>query len=421
MTIKDTLKLTDRDIRQWIKSNTRFDAKPDGNGLYIRYRAVDKNPLFYFRFKFAGVENKISLGKFPEKSLASARKDCVSHRAVILKGINPALLKREQKADSIAKALAEQNTNSVNELVDDFCKRNIDGCKSAIEIRQRIDNHIIPAIGKMKVDAVMPIHISNMLDGITKPSAANKVLSLSKRIFNHAIKRHAITHNPASAFDITDAGGSMPDRTRFLSEAELIRLFKVMREAEKFTRHHYLTTKLLLLVGCRKGELFKAKRDDFDLLNATWTMSENNKTKSAITIPLSIPALAIITELMQFKLDGSEYLFPTFGVRVSKTGYIDDTYLCRPLQKMVYPLMGDIEPFVIHDLRRTMRTHLGKLGVDRFVAERCLNHKIAGMEGVYDAGDYFTERKAALDKWAMFLESCERGESWNVTPIRKTV
>ena len=144
MAIKGTLKLTDRDIRQWVKSNTRFDAKPDGNGLYIRYRAVDKTPLFYFRFKFAGVENKIILGKYPDKSLASARKDCIGHRAAILKGINPAILKREQKAESIAKALAEQNTNSVGELVDDFCKRNIDGCKSAIEIRQRIDNPYHP-------------------------------------------------------------------------------------------------------------------------------------------------------------------------------------------------------------------------------------------------------------------------------------
>ena len=308
--------------------------------------------------------------------------------------------------------MAEQNTNSVSELIDDFFKRNVDGkVKDAIAIRQRIENYIVPAIRKMKVDAVLPIHISKMLDGIIKPSAANKVLSLSKRIFNHTIKRHAITHNPASAFDITDAGGTMPDRTRFLSEAELVPLFKAMREAKKFTRHHYLTTKLLLLIGCRKNELFKAKRDEFDLINATWTMSADNKTKSAISIPLSASALAIITELMQFKLD-SEYLFPG---KVS--GYVSLGYLNLVLGN----LETDIEPFVIHDLRRTMPTHLGKLGVDRFVAERCLNHKIAGMEGIYDAGDYFTERKAALDKWAMFLESCEAGKAWNVTPIRKTV
>jgi len=90
----------------------------------------------------------------------------------------------------------------VSELIDDFFKRNVDGkVKDAIAIRQRIENYIVPAIRKMKVDAVLPIHISKMLDGIIKPSAANKVLSLSKRIFNHTIKRHAITHNPASAFD----------------------------------------------------------------------------------------------------------------------------------------------------------------------------------------------------------------------------
>ncbi|MEI7995566.1 MAG: integrase family protein, partial [Methylococcaceae bacterium] len=309
MAIKDTLKLNDRDIRQWIKSNTRFDAKADGNGLYIRYRAVDKNPMFYFRFKFAGVENKIILGKYPEKSLASARKDCVTHRAAILKGLNPALIKREQKADSIAKVLAEQSANTVSELVNDFFKRNIDGkIKSGVALRQRVDNHLIPVIGKMKVDAVLPMHISNLLDGIATPTAANKILSITKRIFNHAIKRHSITHNPASAFDISDAGGSMPDRDRFLSESELIMLFKAMQTSKGFIRRHYLVMKLLLLVGCRKNELYKAKREDFDLNAATWTMSLDNKTQSALTVPLSMPALVIITELMQIEIN--EYLLP---------------------------------------------------------------------------------------------------------------
>jgi integrase len=112
--------------------------------------------------------------------------------------------------------------------------------------------------------------------------------------------------------------------------------------------------------------------------------------------------LAIIRELMQFKIN--EYLLPG-----KVTGHVGIGYLNMALTNLTV----GIEPFRIHDLRRTMRTHLGKLGVDRFVAERCLNHKIAGMEGVYDAGDYFTERKAALAKWAAFLESCEAGKAWN--------
>jgi len=83
--------------------------------------------------------------------------------------------------------------------------------------------------------------------------------------------------------------------------------------------------------------------------------------------------------------------------------------------------MGDIENFTLHDFRTTMRTHMASkaLGVDRFVAERCLNHKIPGMAGVYDRGDYFEERKEALELWAAFLATCENGEKWNVTPIRK--
>ncbi|MEY3289271.1 MAG: hypothetical protein RLZZ419_1513 [Pseudomonadota bacterium] len=54
-----------------------------------------------------------------------------------------------------------------------------------------------------------------------------------------------------------------------------------------------------------------------------------------------------------------------------------------------------------------MRTHLGKLGINRFISERCLNHQIGGIEGIYDAGDYLPERREALRLWADFLESCE--------------
>jgi integrase len=422
MATKDTLRLNDRDIRLWIKNDVRFDARADGNGLYIRYRSNDSKPVFYFRFTLAGVGNKIMLGKFPEKSLAAARKECIGYHATIHQGLNPAAIKREQKLETAAQAIAEKSASTVSELVDDFFKRNIDDkCITAIQIRQRVDNHIIPAIGAMKIEAVKPMHISNMLDMIDAPSASNKVLSITKRLFNHAIKRHTIDSNPAAAFDISDAGGTMTGRSRFLSESDIIELFKAMSAAKNFTRHHYLTTKLLLLLGCRKNELFKAKRTEFDLVNAEWTMSVDNKTKSAITVPLSATALETITELMQYGIDGSEYLLPSMGSRLSKLGYVCKNYLCIPTQKYVYPLMAGVEPFVLHDLRRTMRTHLGKLGVNRFVAERCLNHKIPGMEGVYDAGDYLPERRAALDKWAMFLESCEAGKVWNVTPIKKAL
>jgi integrase len=287
---------------------------------------------------------------------------------------------------------------------------NLDGKKKTAKgIRQAVDKHLIPTIGKLKIDAVLPIHISNMLDVINKngtPTVANKILSITKRIFKHAIKRHTIIHNPAAAFDLSDAGGGETARVRFLNESEIIQLFNAMSASEKFTRHHYLVTKLLFLIGCRKGELFKAQQTDFDLVNATWIMSLDNKTESSITIPLSYPALTIINELMQYKVDGNEYLLPAF--RVNKNNHICKGYLNDPIKNWVYPLMVNVENFTIHDLRRTMRTHMGKLGINRFVAERCLNYRIPNMEGVYDAGDCLLERRAALEKWAAFLELCEQ-------------
>ena len=85
----------------------------------------------------------------------------------------------------------------------------------------------------------------------------------------------------------------------------------------------------------------------------------------------------------------------------------------------VKPNMPSIESFCIHDLRRTARTHLARLGVESHIAERCLNHKLKGVEGIYNQHDYLDERRKALIKWANFIEACEAGKEWNVTPIRK--
>ena len=81
--------------------------------------------------------------------------------------------------------------------------------------------------------------------------------------------------------------------------------------------------------------------------------------------------------------------------------------------------MPDVPNYTIHDFRRTARTHLAALSVDPVVAERCLNHRIKGVEGIYNRYQYFEERKAALMLWCDLLVALERGEDYNVTPIIK--
>ena len=66
--------------------------------------------------------------------------------------------------------------------------------------------------------------------------------------------------------------------------------------------------------------------------------------------------------------------------------------------------MGETQIFTVHDLRRTCRSLLAEAGVPGHVAERCLNHKLKGVEGIYDRYDYFKERKQAIMKVAALVE-----------------
>jgi hypothetical protein len=75
--------------------------------------------------------------------------------------------------------------------------------------------------------------------------------------------------------------------------------------------------------------------------------------------------------------------------------------------------LEDIEHFTVHDMRRTARTQLGALGVDPFVAERALNHKLPGTQGIYDHHDYLPQRRQALHQWADMLGAISRGEPVN--------
>ena len=82
--------------------------------------------------------------------------------------------------------------------------------------------------------------------------------------------------------------------------------------------------------------------------------------------------------------------------------------------------LDGVEHFTVHDMRRTARTHMAALGVDRFVAERALNPKVRDVEGIYNQYDYFDERKDALSRWAMLLDATSRGQSFNVVGFRST-
>jgi len=79
------------------------------------------------------------------------------------------------------------------------------------------------------------------------------------------------------------------------------------------------------------------------------------------------------------------------------------------------------EPWTLHDLRRTVRTGLGKLGVQPHIAEAVLNHLPPKLIRTYDRNTYAAEKREALDKWAAHLKvAIAQATGANVTAIRKT-
>jgi integrase len=141
-------------------------------------------------------------------------------------------------------------------------------------------------------------------------------------------------------------------------------------------------------------ERLSASRDAFDLDAVVWSLGgESTRRRSVIRIPLAKPAIARGKAARIFAF-GNPSVFPARwlvrsrlgATRVNRYEHVGPDTLNVALKRLK---LLDIEHFTAHDMRRTARTHLAGLGVDRFVAERSLNHKLGNVEGIYVRHDYF--------------------------------
>ncbi|ENA0807909.1 tyrosine-type recombinase/integrase [Providencia rettgeri] len=404
-------KLTDKEIRAWIKSGERFEGKADGNGLYLCYRKTYKHPVWRFRYKFAGLARVMILGSYIDLSLSKARELTKELSARVSLGYDVASEKQERKAKALAKIEADKNAIKVSDLAAEYFERQIlPRWKHPDILRRRIDKDINPRIGHMKIEDVKPRHIDEMLKSIVDrgaPTMATDVLRWLRRMFDYAIKRQIIEINPCSAFEVADAGGKEISRDRWLTNDELISFFKALRTAG-ISRQNEISFKILLALGLRKMELCAARWEEFDFSNTVWHFpAERSKNGDAIDIPLCPTVIKWFMELKSMAC-GSQYVLPARKMQNRMIPHIQESTLPVALSKVRYVLPKDIPNFTIHDFRRTMRTHLAKLGIDPFVAERCLNHRIRGVEGIYNRHDYFDERKKALEEWCNLLVKLDK-------------
>lgn len=415
-------KLTDIQIRAWIKAGEHFEGRADGGGLYLSFPPRYRAPFWRYRYRIAGKQRTMLIGSYSDISLSKARATVKELAARVALGHDVAGEKQARKAEALTRMEEEKNALRVAALAAEYFKRQILGhWKHPDILSRRIEKDINPNIGHLKVEDVRPRHIDAMLQKIVArgaPTVANDVLRWTRRIFDYAIKRYGLEVNPAAAFEIADAGGQEKSRDRWLTRDELIQLFQAMRLAKGFSRENELTMKLLLALCCRKMELCAAQWAEFDLDGAVWHLpAERVKNGDAIDIPLPPPAVEWLRELHRIS-GGSRWVLPARKMQHKMIPHIQESTLPVALAK-VRREMADAPHFTIHDFRRTGRTHLAALGVDPVVAERCLNHRIKGVEGIYNRHQYFDERRRALELWAGLLVALEQEAEYNILPMRK--
>jgi integrase len=394
-------RLTDTQLRAWVRAGKPLAGKSDGGGLTFTLSAAG-TAAWVLRYRFNGRVRECSIGRYPDIGLADARQIASELHGRVQKGEDVGITRQVEKAQ---KAL---NAATFRDLATTWIEHTLNDSYGA-RVRRRLEMYVYPHLGSLPPEEIRPLHIDRVLRTTAEnaPHTANKILHYLKRVLSYARKRHIVSMNPAADFDKSDAGGKESSRSRMLSLEEIRAFLSACKARRTLGRGNDLAFRLLLLLGVRKGELIAAAWDEFDLDAGLWRLpGARTKTGEPITIPLPTLAVDWFRELRVLAA-GSPWIFPG-----RQTGHISWMTLNSALSRMAHGLPH----FTIHDLRRTMRSQLAALGVAPHVAERCLNHKLKGVAGIYDRHDYLEERRHALEQWAAILADDNAG---NVVQINR--
>ena len=403
-------KLTDKHLRACKPTDTEQNLG-DGGGLWVRVLPKSKGGAinFYYRFEVDGKGRRFNCGTYPSTSLAQARERRNIARNQVRSGIDPALQEEQDRRNRTASQAIENAEKTVSELLEDWKRIYLSAHRkdhgNTVEAAMLRD--VIPVLGKMKAKDVRLQHINLVIDRVLQRGArrtANQTLSLMRQMFRHGMGRGIVDTDPTLAISKKQAGGKETPAERNLSFEEIAELHIKLQTSDLHKRY-IASVYFLLATGARIGELTKAKWVDVDETKQTWSIpAANSKNGRAHLIHLSQFSMQQIDTLKCFKtgdflLAGRKENAPLSEKTISKA--IRDRIRIKPLKKRtpkVASLITSGGEWSPHDLRRTMASRMGDLGIEPHVIERCLNHTPQGIIAVYQRQEYLQERKAAFVK-----------------------
>lgn len=377
--------------------------------LAVRVSAKGKKSFYTVKRRLGDTSPSwVLLGVYPVLSLADARKRAREALGALAEGQHPKRLaeaKRLADEKAAAEAAREATATRFETVAADFERLYIDKPKQLRPHSQRTYRRylrrLVEALGEKPIGNIRRRDIIDLVEAVQQQSGAptaSGLFGVLRCLFGWALDRDVpgLEANPSAGIRITKLIGSPQSRDRLLSDVELAAIW---RACPTVGQPFDTVFRLLMLTGARLNEIAAAKWEDLDLDRAELLIpASRSKNKEAQIIPLTSVALELLAAVPRFS--GPFIFTTTAGLRPAQ----HPSNAKAKIDAVLRAQGIEIAPWVVHDLRRAVRSGLGRLGIAPLVAELVIGHKAkAGIVSVYDRHSYAAEKRAALARWQAHL------------------
>lgn len=408
--------LTDTAIKA-LKSQQKLYKVSDRDGMYV---VVQPSGAIVFRYDYRlnGRRETLTLGRYGPHglSLARAREKLIDAKRAISEGRSPAQEKQHDKRRlKEAKRFGEFGEKWFQE------SRMADSTRA---MRRSIyERDILPTFRNRLLTEITPDDLRMMCGKVKErgaPATAVHVRDIVKLIFAFAILHGEKVANPADEVGPASIATFVP-KDRSLSPAE-IRVMLSQLEHVPTLPTIRLGMKLFLLTMVRKSELQDATWDEVDFENAVWSIpKERMKRSKAHNVYLSQQAVDIFIALKTCA-GNSRYVLPS---RYDADAPMSRATFNRITTAVVVKAKKEglpLEPFTVHDLRRTGSTLLNELGFNSDWIEKCLAHEDGrSSRGVYNKAEYEHQRRHMMQEWSNLVDAWVAGRKYVPTLLPATM
>lgn len=367
-----------------------FDEKLAG--FFVRI-SQDGKKSFGVMYRKSGRLRRMKPGTYPLLSLGKARNAASKVLRNAELGLDPAAEKQDNR-----------KAETFEQVAREYLERHAKIKKKSWKHDERvIKKDLVPEFGTQKAKDITRRDVRSFLErkAQTAPIMANRTRALLKKIYNWAIMSEIVETNPVY---LLPAPAKEHRRERVLTKDELKSIWNAINAdvRDSDDSHRKMKTlsagimKLRLLTAQRGAEVMSMEWSELELDTGWWSIP-GEKTKNGLShrVYLTAPAVAIIRE-MKSVVDraGSRYVFPS---------PIGDTHINNPQKALQRIQKATGIDFVGHDFRRTAASLMTSMGIPRLTVKKILNHVEPEITAVYDRYSYDTEKREALEAWAIRL------------------